>query len=881
MRKKTIRVGVFVLALLLSFSTLAKAAQTKMVLLPFQVNGSDTEAVAESIKVLMLNALQGQGYEVLVDGNEPPQNSNAARQSAENNNTLYAVYGTYNQLGQGFTLDTRVVEVGTTINRPFYMEGERMSQLVELIEKMAAQFPIALSNREGIVDIKVNGVQVLDPDRVLVLVKSQVGSIANAEIMDADIRAIWDMGYFSDVSAKIENSPTGRGQILIFDVVEKPRISSIKLTGSDEVKEDDVLASMNSVTGSVLNEKILAEDLQVIKELYGKEGFYLAEVSYSVEDAGLGAGAVLVVDVNAGNKLYIKEVNINGLDEDMQKEVRKYMKLRKRGMFSFFTKHGIIEDEFLQRDTDALQSYLIDSGYLEAVVEYPTIEYAEDGIIIDFNVETGNRFAVGSVSFEGDLLEEEAALYERIGLDEVKEEESYFSLETMQNDIKLLKDVYNDYGYAFADIGVSTPIDRDAGTVDVIYQLNPKEKVFLRNVFIEGNTETRDNVILRELRIADGQQYDGAKIRRSIERLQKLQFFEEVNVDLIPTGTPGEVDLKIVVKEASTGVVSLGFGYSTYDDFGVSAAINQRNFLGRGYSLGVNGYVSGKSMSMRGNFVNPRINDTNLGFFTSLYAEDEEWPDFDRRTVGTQTGLMYPLGEYSSLSASYRLEFYSLDDVAADASSAIKSYDGDNIASVVSLSFSRDTTDHPLAPTKGTKQSVTLEYGGGIIGGSDDYYKVTASYGAYYSLVHRHVIHARGTVGAVFENGDDPIPAFERYYIGGMNSLRGYDYEEVSPLDHRTGESIGATNVFYGSVEYIWLVNQEYNIFLVPFFDIATVYDEEYDTFGDNNYYSTGLEVRWDSPFGALRFAYGYPLTDSVTGENLDGRFEFSMGRAF
>jgi outer membrane protein insertion porin family len=550
-------------------------------------------------------------------------------------------------------------------------------------------------------------------------------------------------------------------------------------------------------------------------------------------------------------------------------------------MFSWFTKSGVLEEEFLQRDMDAIQGFLVNQGYLDTVVEYPTVDYEADGIIVNFSIQQGTRYKLGNVSFAGDLLEDEASLYERIALDELKAKNEYFSLSTMQDDIKDLKEAYNDYGFAFAEVIADTPVNRTTGTVDVIYQLLPKEKVFIRNIFIEGNTETRDNVILRELRIADGQQYDGAKLRRSIERLYKLQFFEDVNIDIIPTGTAGEVDLKVLVKESSTGSISMGVGYSTYDDIGVSAGINQRNLFGRGYNLGVNGYVSGKTLSMRGSFINPRINDTNLGFIASVYAEDEEWPDYDKRTVGTQWGLTYPLGEYTTISGAYRLEFYELKDVAYDASTAIKSYDGNNIASVVSVGIARDTTNHPLAPTRGTKQSIHFEYGGGFLGGSDDFYKVTGNYGFYVGFNDDHVLHARGTLGAVFENGNSPIPAFERFYIGGINSLRGYDYEDISPQDLRTGESIGGTRVGYGSLEYIWRVNKEFNIFLVPFFDFGTSFDHDYTDWDDTTYYSTGLELRWNSPFGALRFAYGVPLTDDVMGRKLNGRFEFSMGSSF
>ncbi len=880
MNKMLCRLGFFVIAIMLCFSTNAYAAKSRILLLPFNVNASDAASLEKRVQSLMNEKLRVYDFNV-VQGKKASDNAEAARQKARDAKADYALYGTYNQVGKGFTLDARIVQVGTKLARPYYAEGTSLVALPSAVDSIISRLPLLVNNTDGISGIEVRGVEILDPARIIMQIQSKVGDAPNAETMDEDVRAVWDMGYFSDVSAKLVDDPAGTGDILVFDVVEKPRISSVRIEGSDVLDDDDVTGAMASISGTVLNEKLLADDLHVVKELYRKKGYYLTEISYSVENAGSEKGSVLVLKVDSGNKLYIKEVNMVGVDKDMQKKLRKFTKLRKRHMFSFFTKYGVLEEEFLQRDMDAIQSYLVDSGYLEAVVEYPTIDYAEDGIVVNFAIQQGARYKIGEIDFEGDLLEDKDQLYERIKLDEVKEKDEYFSLVAMQDDIKKLKEVYNDYGFAFAEVTVATPLNRETETVNITYQLLPKEKVFIRNVFLEGNRETRDNIILRELRLADGQQYDGAKVRRSIERLYKLQFFEDVNIDLIPTGTPGEVDLKVVVKETTTGAVSFGLGYSTYDSMGVSAGINQRNLFGRGYSLGVNGYVSGKTLSMRASFVNPRINDTKLGFIASVYAEDEEWPDYEKRTVGTQWGLTYPLGEYTSISASYRLETYDMTDIAPDASISIKSYEGNNIASVLSSSISRDTTNHPLAPTRGTKQSVTVEYGGGFLGGSDEFYKVTGSYGFFYGLNDNHVFHARGTLGAVFENGGETIPAFERFYIGGINTLRGYDYEDISPQDSRTGESIGATRVGYGSVEYIWRVNQEFGIFLVPFFDFGSTFDDEFDSWGDKTYYSSGLEVRWNSPFGALRFAYGVPFSKSVEDEDLKGRFEFSMGRSF
>jgi len=865
---------------MLCFSTNAEAAKNNILLLPFDINAPDVTNIEKRIQSLIEEKLKNYDFDVIL-GNTAPIDARAARQQALNAETELALYGTYNQVGQGFSLNARIVQIGSNLVRPYYAEGRSLVDLPSAIDEIVSQVPFLLKNTSGITAIEVHGIEVLDPARVLMRISSQIGDAPNAEDMDEDVRSIWDMGYFSDVSARLIDSPLGAGEILVFDVVEKPRIVSVRIEGSDVLDYEDVIAAMNSSSGTVLNENLLAEDLYVVKELYRKKGYYLTEISYSIENTNEGRGAILVLSVNSGKKLYIKQVNMMGVDEDMQKALRKFTKLRKRGMFSWFTKHGVLEEEFLQRDMDAIQSYLVENGYLNVVVEFPTVDYEEDGIVVNFSIKQGTRYKIGNVSFAGDLLEDEEQLYERIALDELKEDDEYFSLTVMQDDIKILKETYNDYGFAFAEVRADTPMDRNAGTVDVIYQLFPKEKVFIRNVFLEGNYETRDNVILRELRIADGQMYDGAKIRRSIERLHRLQFFDDVNIDLIPTGTPGEVDLKILVKESTTGSISMGVGYSTYDDIGVSLGVNQRNLFGRAYNLGVNGYVSGKTLSMRGTFINPRINDTKLGFIASVYAEDQEWPDYEKRTIGTQWGLTYPIGEYTTISASYRLETYELKEVAPDASIAIKSYEGNNIASVVSTAISRDTTDHPLNPTRGTKQAITFEYGGGALGGSDNFYKVTGAYGLYFGLSQNHVLHARGTVGGVFAHNDETIPAFERFYIGGINSLRGYDYEDISPQDARTGESIGATRIAYGSLEYIWRVNQEFGIFLVPFFDIGTSFDSDFDTWGDASYYSAGMEVRWNSPFGALRFAYGVPLTDDVEGKSLGGRFEFSMGNAF
>lgn len=737
--------------------------------------------------------------------------------------------------------------------------------------------PRAAVQDKGIIqDIVVRGTLLIDPERVKNALVTHVGDTVDSDQLDEDIRSVWALGYFNDVTAHME------GNTLIVNVTEKQRINAIRvIAANDDVSEEDALGAMTTQPGTVLNEKNLSNDLEIIKELYRKQGYYLVETKYDIQPLENNKGANLVIHVNEGNKLYVKEVNMIGVDEDLQDELRDVTRIRTHGMFSWFTKYGILKEEDIDGDTQQIQAYLVQHGYLDAIATRPEIFYEEDGIIVNFNIAPGIRYKIGQIGFRGDLLESTDELYEKIQLDNVQEDEEYFDLTVMQNDIQKLKEVYTGYGYAFANVDVDTPMDRAKGLVDVYYMLQPNEKVYIRNVLLEGNTETRDNVILRELRLADGQAYDGAKMQRSIDRLNNTDFFKEVNTDLLPTGEPGEVDLKLSVVENETGRLGLGIGYSTYDDVGISANIQKNNLYGKGYSVGLQGYLSSKKSSMRGYFVNPRLYDTNLGFSMSVYKEDYEWSDYDRDSTGTEFGFFYPIGEYTRAVLNYRLEYYEMYNIEPDASISIKSYEGENWASVISTGLIRDTTDSVRFPTRGTKESIMVEYGGGVIGGSDDFIKVRGSYGFYYGLGKNHVFHSRITGVAVYKNGDEPIPAFERIYVGGMSTLRGYDYEDVSTKDSRTDDVIGSTKAVYGSAEYAWRISEQYSIALVPFFDFATIADENYDNLFDKNYYSTGLEVRWNSPLGDIRFAYGYPLTDGYNGESLSGRFEFTMGRAF
>ncbi len=872
----------------------AAADETTAVVLPFQVNAEPSQQKLRTelpdlvrqrlelkgIRVLSANQTQG----LLRRQNVSDLNVSTVRRLAREADASFAVYGSFTQMGESFSLDMRVVDAeGTQSARPYFTQKESLIHLIAAVDELADKIIADAPVKGGVNDIRVEGLRVLDKDMVLMRLNVRKGDRLNPATLNDEVRRIWDMGYFSDVKVHVE--PDGGGVALVFEVVEKPRIDTVIVNGSDAVSTEDILAAMTSRTGSVLNDRYLAQDVQKVTDLYRKEGFYLADVKVRVEERSNGTAAALIFDVTEGKKLYIKAVRIEGLSELSESEVKGTLALQERSILSWFTGTGVLREEHLERDSAAITAYCLNKGYVNAQVSAPEVTYEDDGIVITFVVNEGPRYAIGDIGFEGDLLDTDENMLAVVHMDDQKANEKYFSLAVLQDDLKKLTDYYSDYGYAFAVVDVKTPQHDDAAVIDVIYSIDKREKVFVRRVTVEGNTRTRDNVILREMRLADGDQFDGSKLRRSNERLARLRYFTQSDIVVQPTDQPDEVDLKVKVEDDRTGAITGGVGYSTYYDFGVSASIQERNLFGRGYGLSLSGFLSGKTTSLDLNFVNPRIYDTKLGVNNSTYAIWEEWDDFSKRTIGDTISFFYPVGEYTTVAAGYRLDYFYLYDTPDHRylSKAYEEYLGYNISSVAHARITYDSTDSRERPTKGYVAKAFAEYGGGGLGGNDNFFRPVGELQGFHKIDYtgNHVFHWRGRMGAVFRNSDKDVPVFDRFFIGGMDTIRGYSRSDLSPRNE-WGDQIGGDRIGFANFEYIWTFHQELGLSLVPFYDVGYQIDSRYQEMFEDIKQSVGLELRWRSPMGDLRFGYGFPLNENVRGDRRkSGRFEFSMGQFF
>lgn len=866
----------------------------KVIILPFAVNaGPDLAYLEESLPKLLHDRLTAMGFEVvseeetmrlLQEQHVEYLNLDVAKDMALLSGAGYAVYGSFSQVGETISIDTRLVDAfGIREPKPFFVVKEGVINILPAVDETAAKIQTGMQQKDRIAAIDVRGNEILDDDVVLMRLKVQPGDPYDPKVVNAELKNLYDLGYFDDIEIALEDSAEGKR--LIINVKEKPLIQAISVEGAKELDADDLLAAIATKTGAVLNPRVLADDMGKIRELYRKDGFYNAKVDYKLDQADAKRARLNIV-VDEGNKLYVTDIIIQGAKQLEPSELKSQLALSERGMFSWVTGSGILREEILDRDAAALEAYYGNRGFLNAKVGQPEVQYSDKGITVTFQVEEGTRYKVASVNFSGDMIAAPADLNTVVALDDLAKSKEFFDRSVMRSDLQKLTEHYSNFGYAFAEADVKMARNEEDSSLDITYVMSKGTMVSINRVLIEGNSKTRDNVIRREMRLADGDLYNGSQLRRSNTRLNKLDFFETVEITPEPTGSPNALNLRVKVKEKPTGQFSAGVGYSSYSQVFFSGQVLERNLFGMGYQLGFTGTISARSADYTATFWNPHYDDTNLGMGLSLYNKMDEYSDYDKKSVGGRLLFGYPLGEYTNLSWHYRLEQYTIEDVEDDADKVIKDIEGDNWASSVYASIKRDTTDRRINPTKGTTYQFSTEYGGGVLGGDDDFIKYIADTNHYYPIFLETIIHLHAQAGYIMENGSEEIPPFERFYLGGMNSVRGYEERTISPRyddkdaseGYDEGDEKGGNKSFFFNAEYLVPIHKEMGILGLVFFDTGNAWDDD-ETADFDLYSSVGAGVRWYSPLGPLRLEYGYPL-DEIDNER-KGRVEFSVGQFF
>lgn len=877
------------LALLLTlvfFNVLpAWSASQKTSFLPLNVHSpGDSKSLQIKIDHELQTALSSTGITFIPRSNAEklanyqgpwPPSASAMKELAEKLGADNVVAGDLTVIGDKMSIDIKYFDTLSPSTPTFFSQtADSVDGLKNAFDKVINDINNHLGREFRIASIAPEGNKRIDSGAILSKIMTKAGDPYSQTGLRNDLKEIYKMGFFNDVQIDVKDSPQGKN--IIFRVVEKPVINSIVYEGTSEVKEDDVKAAANIREHFILNPAKISAAEEAIKNLYKTKGFYNSTVTSTITYPN-DKGADVHFVIHEGKKIFIKEISVEGNVTFTSKELLGEIETGEKWFMSWLTDGGLLDMNKIQQDAQKIVAFYNNHGFLEAKVGEPQITQKEEWLYVKFIVEEGPRFRVGTVDITGDLIGDKEKMLALLSI----RKEKYVSRQIIRDNILALTDYYAESGYAFASIRPITAKSPDGDRMDLTLKVSKGNLVYIDRITIKGNTRTRDNVIRRELRIAEGGVFDSKAIRQSTQSLQRLMYFEEVTITPEPSLDPDRMNVIIQVKEKSTGTFSIGAGYSSADKLILMGQIAENNFLGRGDTLSFSANVSANSHRYNLGYTNPHLNDSPLSWGADLFNTQREYDNYTKDSKGGAIRLGYPIFEKWQIFGNYSYTDTDLTDVLDTASYIIRKSVNLHITSAVKVSLVRDTRNKRYGATEGSRNSLSVSYAGGPFGGDAEFTKLEGSSGWYYPLPLRTAFHFNLSAGQVFENQTDKLPVYERFYLGGLNSMRGFKYAKISPLDPLTGDRIGGDKMWFTNTEFVFPLLESQGLMGVVFMDIGQVLndDENWGDFNNSPKKGTGIEVRWLSPMGPLRLVWGYNL-DPQNNED-DSVWDFSVGGVF
>ncbi len=858
----------------------AEAAAPRVLVMPFEIHSRQPLSyLSARIPEVIRQHLAAAGAEIVMpegvawpEGRwTPDQGVSAPRRIGVERNADYVIWGSLTWIGEKFSIDARMIDIfGTRPVSSFYVEGQRIENLPLIVKQLSESFGARLFKRETVTQVSITGNQRIENDAIRGVIETQPGDIYQPQKLSADVKAIHAMGYFDDIRVTATDMPGGKA--VTFAVSEKPTIRYIRILDNRVYDDEKIMENLSLKTGSILNIFTVETNVQRIASLYKEKNYHNVRVSYKVESLDNNQ-ADLVFSIDEGPKVRIRSIAFEGNEAYSDKRLKKLIKTTEKGFWSFITSSGELKNEDLTQDVARIAAFYQNTGYIQARVSDPQVKYQQEWIDITIKIDEGPQYKVGKVDIQGDLIKPEAAL---MAVVKINEKEVY-SRDTVRSDILALTDLYADDGYAYAEISPRIQQDPARRTVDISYVAQKGKPVHFQKILITGNTKTRDKVIRRQLQVYEKELYSGKDLKRSVRNLHRLDYFEDIKVNTLRGDAEDQMVLKIDVTEKPTGTFSFGGGYSSVENLFAMASISQRNLFGRGQILQLKAEVGGSTSRYSLGFTEPWLFDIPLSAGVDLYNWESDYDTYNKDSKGGSLQFGYPVFDYTRLYLSYGYDIGDITDITEDASDLVKDMAGENVTSSVSTTLRYDSRDRMFNPTEGGNHALSVEYAG--LGGDVGFTKYMAEAGQYFPLFWGTVGFIHGRAGHVSENSGGKLPDYERFYLGGMNSLRGFDWRDISSYDEN-GDKIGGNKFVQLNVEYLIPLIKEAGVVGVLFFDAGNVYNDDENIDLELTRESAGFGFRWYSPMGPIRVENGYIL-DPRTGEDGGGRWEFTMGGAF
>jgi outer membrane protein insertion porin family len=725
--------------------------------------------------------------------------------------------------------------------------------------------------KDIVIKVDVTGNDRIERGVVTNAIKTKEKEVYDPDKIREDMKNVYKTGFFSDVQVDVKETPEGK--VVTFVVVERPPVSEISLQGNKKIKTEDLKDKIKLKVGSVLNTEKIKETVDELKKHYASKNYYGAKVTYNIDyEEGYRAKVTFLIDES--QKAYVRKITFTGNKHLKAGTLTDYMKTREKGILSWFTGSGTMDDEQLDEDRRNLVAFYADNGYVRATVGLPETTLSKDGkqIFITLPITEGNVYKIGSVELAGDSVVPEEQLRKLLK----SKSGNTFKSSLLQQDVTSITDTSQDKGYAFADVNPLTSVDDDTSTINLTFETSKGPQVFINRINITGNLKTRDKVIRRELRLAEGDLFSAARLKESKRRLRNTTYFKESDLKLVKTDEPDKVNLDAVVEERPTGTISMGIGYSTYENVILTGSVSQENILGTGLKAYLMAAVSSINQMYDFSVVKPYIFDLDVTAALNLFNWTRVFDTYEYRSKGGAISLLRPITDNTRVGLKYGYNVTDVFNVTPDASAYVQSQAGTASTSSVTASIYYNTLNDLLNPTSGWIAETNLEVAGGPFGGDNQFIKPIARAGKYFPYRWDTAFFVRGTAGYVWPYGGTAVPIYQNFFVGGLSSVRGFRYGEAGPKDN-TGEIVGGQGELYFNFEYIFPIYKPAGLRGVVFFDVGHGFNGS-DWVTDIKT-AAGFGIRWLSPMGPIRIELGFNLNPKE-GEKRNV-FDFMMGRAY
>ncbi|MFC7092474.1 outer membrane protein assembly factor BamA [Jeongeupia naejangsanensis] len=731
-------------------------------------------------------------------------------------------------------------------------------------------------------DIRVEGLQRTDPGTVFSYLPVKVGDRFDDSRATESIKSLFATGFFNDV--RVESD----GSVLIVTVEERPTIAQININGSKLLEKDQIktaLKGQNFAEGRIFDQAVLDAGVNELKQQYYSRGRYSVIIKTTITKLERNRVGVQF-DISEGEVARIQQINVVGNKAFSDSDINGLFALTTPNWMSWYTKSDQYSKQTLSADLEKLRSYYLDRGYLEFNIDSTQVAISEnrEDMFLTVNVTEGDQYTVSDVKLVGDTIVPREEVDKLI---ELKAGE-IFSREKLNKTTAAISELLGNEGYAFANVNAVPEIDKEKHTVAFTLYVDPGRKVYVRRINVSGNNLTRDEVIRRELRQLESAQYDAAKVKRSKQRLNQLGYFNEVTIDtpIVPEATD-QVDMNVHVTEQKTGSFNIGAGYGQSEGIVVILSLSQSNFLGSGkqFTAEVNTSQSNKVYSLA--LSNPYATPDGVSLGWNIYqretdASDLDIGDYATSSYGAGMSMGFPVSETNRIN--FGLNYEHLELITNDGSPGyVKDFvtqNGNQYNNYpATVSWARDTRDSGSYPTKGWYTRVTGEVS---LPFSDlDYFKILGQSQLFIPLSTDYTLMWNIEAGYGDSYGENSYPFYKNFYVGGVNSVRGFKFGTIGPKDE-DGNGIGGTRKLVSNLEFLFPmpgVKNDKSMRLSIFADAGAAWGEDADVSIDGLRYSAGAAFTWISPVGPLKLVYAFPLKYEDSDE-LE-RFQFQLGKVF